>query len=163
MTHFAFTHEFATDANRYWDVFFDEAYNRELCTRLDIARRTVLLRHEDDAIIRYEQKLEPRRPLPFVVRQIVRGEFAYIEKATFYKAKSYMDVVIEPTLFKERTAVRATYSVVPIAPGRVQRTYEGDVHVDLPVLARLLETTVLEDVRRSFDVAAAVTREWLAA
>jgi hypothetical protein len=161
VTHFAFTHEFATDADRYWDVFFDEAYNRELCARLDIAHRTVLLRYEDDAIIRYEQKLVPGRELPFVVRQIVRGDLGYVEKATFYKRKSYMDVTIEPTLFKDRTDVRATYSVVTVAPGRVQRTYEGDAHIHLPVVGRAIEAALLEDVRRSFDIAATVTQEWL--
>jgi len=163
MTHFAFTHEFETDADRYWNVFFDEAYNRELCARLDIKHRDVLVRYEDDAIIHYEHRVMPRRQLPFVVRQIVRGELGFVEKATFYKAKSYMDVTIEPTLFKDRTDVRATYSVVTIAPGRVQRTYEGDVNIDMPMLGHTIEAALLADARRAFDIAAVVTQEWLAA
>jgi len=160
MTHFAYTHEFATDADRYWEVFFDEDYNRALCDRLGIAQRTVLHRCEDESTIRYEQKLIPRRTLP-LVRRLVRGDLGFVERATFYKTRSYMDVTIEPTLFAERTDVRATYRVETIAPGRVQRTYEGDVHVDLPLFARTVEAALLEDVRRSFDIAAAVTREWL--
>jgi hypothetical protein len=163
MTHFAFTHEFATDADRYWNVFFDEAYNRELCRRLDISSRTVLRREEDGATIRYEQLVVPRRELPLLVRPILRGDLGYVEKATFYKGMSYMDVTIESTLLKDRADVTAKYSVVPTAPGRVLRTYEGDVHVDLPIVARAIEAAMLQDVRRSFDVAAAVTQAWLAA
>jgi hypothetical protein len=72
-----------------------------------------------------------------------------------------MDVRIEPTLLKDRTDVRATYTVTAIGPGKVRRTYEGDVHVDVPLVGRRIEAAVLEDVRRSFDIAAQVTKEWL--
>ena len=161
MTHFAFTHEFATDADRYWAVFFDDAYNRELRARLDIARYTLLDRHEDDASITYAQQVVPRRQLPPIVRRIAGGDLGYVERATFHKRERFIDVTIEPTLFKERTDVHATYRVETIAPGRVRRTYEGDVHVDFPLIARTIETAVLEDVRRSFDIAATVTRKWL--
>jgi hypothetical protein len=160
MTHFAFTHEFATDIDRYWSVFFDDAFNRELTARLDVASCTVLRRDEDDATIRFELKVMPRRELPFLVKKLVGGDLGYVERSIYYKGKNYLDVTIEPTLFKERVDVRATYRVVPIANGRVRRTYEGDAHVALP-LGRTIEAAMLEDVRRSFDIAATVTQQWL--
>jgi Protein of unknown function (DUF2505) len=161
VTHFHIAHEFDADPDRYWAVFFDEDYNIEVARRLDMKERTVLFRSEDDATIRFEQKLIPRRDLPTIIKKLVGGDLGYVERATYHKGRSYMDVSIEPTLLKERTDVRATYTVTPIGPGRVRRTYEGDVHVDVPLVGRKIEAAVLEDVRRSFDIAAQVTKEWL--
>ncbi|HKA86260.1 MAG TPA: DUF2505 domain-containing protein [Haliangiales bacterium] len=162
MTHFAFAHDFDADPERYWRLFFDEPYNTDLYARLKTKDRTVLVHTEDDATIHFEQKVVPRRDLPGVIKKIVRGDLGYVETATYHKGKSYMDVKIEPTLFRDRTRVRARYTVTALAPGKVRRTFEGDIHVDIPLIGRRVEAAVLEDVKRSYDVAAEVTREWLA-
>ncbi len=162
MTHFVIAHDFDADPERFWRLFFDEPYNAALYERLKMKERTVLVKTEDDATIHFEQKILPRRDLPAVIKKLVRGDLGYVETTTYHKGKNYMDVKIEPTLFKDRTDVRARYTITPLAPGKVRRTFEGDIHVDIPFLGRRVEAAVLDDVQRSYDVAAQVTREWLA-
>jgi hypothetical protein len=161
VTHFAFAHDFDADPEQFWKLFFDEPYNDALYVRLNMKERTVLSRTEDDATIHFEQKILPRRDLPAIVKKLVGGDLGYVESTTFYKGKNYMDVKIEPTLLKERTKVRARYTITSIAPGKVRRTFEGDIDVDIPLIGRRVEAVVLVDVKRSYDVAAEVTREWL--
>jgi hypothetical protein len=161
VTHFTIAHEFDAEPEQFWKLFFDDAYNVALYARLDMKERTVLVRTEDDATIHFEQKILPRRDLPQIIKRLVGGDLGYIERTTYYKGKNYMDVAIEPTLFKDRTDVRAKYTIALVAPKKVRRTFEGDIHVDIPIIGRRVEAAVLVDVKRSYDVAAEVTREWL--
>jgi hypothetical protein len=161
VTHFSITHDFEGDPATFWKLFFHEPYNLELYERIGVKERKVLQHDEDDEKIRFSLRIMPKRDLPSVIKKIVGGDLGYTETSTYWKAKSLIDVRIEPTLLKERTKIHATYTVKPTAPGRFRRTFEGDIDVDLPLVGRKVEATVLDDMKKSYDVAAQVTAEWL--
>jgi uncharacterized protein DUF2505 len=161
VTHFQIVHDFACDPPRYWEVFFDEAYNVDLYRQIKVKERTMLERKEDDASIHWRVKIMPERDLPGVIKKIVGGDLGYTEISTYYKGKDYIDVRVEPTLMKERTKIAARYTLKSLEPGRVRRTFEGDIDVDLPLVGRKIEATVLDDMKKSYDVAARVTAAWL--
>ena len=54
-----------------------------------------------------------------------------------------------------------TYSAALTGPGVVRRTYVGTIEVHVPLIGGRAEKTVLEDMTKSFDVAAACTQAWL--
>ena len=83
MTHFRIAHEFDADPDRYWAMFFDEGYNIEVARRLDMKERTVISRNEDEATIRFEQKLVPRRDLPHIIKKLVGGDLGYVDSEGF--------------------------------------------------------------------------------
>lgn len=161
MTHFSITHDFDGEPAEFWRLFFHEPYNVELYDRIGVKERKILQHDEDAEKIRFSLRIMPKRDLPGVIKKIVGGDLGYTEISTYWKDKSLIDVRIEPTLLKERTKVNATYTIKSIGPRRFRRTFEGDIHVDLPLVGRKVEATVLEDLRRSYDVAAQVTSEWL--
>src|SRR5262249_3464774 len=113
------------------------------------------------ASVSFAVKIMPERDLPGIVKKIVGGDLGYTERSKLNKATNRMDVSIEPTLMKERTKIQGIYSVESIGPGKVRPTFEGDIEVEIPLVGRKVEATVLEDVKRSYDIAADVTREWL--
>ena len=162
MTHFKIAHEFAADPQTYWKVFLSEPYNVALYDRIGIKERTILSRTEDEKTVKWSVRIMPKRDLPGVIKKIVGGDLGYVETSTLYRDESYIDVHIAPTLMKERTKIRGKYTVVPIGGGRVRRTFEGDIDIDLPLVGKKVEATILEDMQRSYDVAAQVTAEWLA-
>jgi hypothetical protein len=161
VTRFSIVHDFDAEPAELWKLFFHEPYNAELYQRIGVKERTVLYQEEDAEKIRFSLRIMPKRDLPGVIKKIVGGDLGYTEISTYYKAKSLIDVRIEPTLLKERTKIVATYTVTSIGPRRIRRTFEGDIAVDLPLVGRKVEATVLEDMRRSYDIAAQVTSEWL--
>jgi hypothetical protein len=161
VTHFCITHDFEGEAAEFWKLFFHEPYNRELYQRIGVKERTILQHDEDDDKVRFTLRIMPRRDLPGVIKKIVGGDLGYTEVSTYWKQKSLIDVRIEPTLLKERTRIHATYTIQPTGARRFRRSFEGDIHVDLPLVGRKVEATVLEDLKRSYDVAAQVTAEWL--
>jgi hypothetical protein len=160
-THFNFSHDFDTDAPAFWKVFFDEEYNVDLYDHIKVKERKMLVFTETDETIHFEVKIMPMRDLPGIIKKIVGGDLGYIEKTTYYKGKDYMDVNIEPNLLKERTKIAAKYTVKALAPGKIRRSFEGDLSVDLPIVGKKVEATILEDVKRSYDIAAEVTTRWL--
>jgi uncharacterized protein DUF2505 len=161
VTHFSITHDFEGEPAAFWKLFFHEPYNVDLYNRIGVKERKVLQHDEDDEKIRFSLRIMPKRDLPGVIKKIVGGDLGYTEISTYWKQKSLIDVRIEPTLLKERTKLNATYTVKPIGPGRIRLTFEGDIHVDLPLVGRKVEATVLEDLKRTYDVVAQVTAEWL--
>jgi hypothetical protein len=161
-THFAITHELAATPEEFWRVFHHEPYNVELYDRIGVKERTVLDRSEDAETIKWSVRIVPRRDLPALIKKIIGGDLGYTEISTYYKGRDRIDVRVEPTLMKERTRIQGVYTVKPIGERRIARTFEGDIAFDMPLVARKVEATVLEDIKRSYDVAARVTAEWLA-
>jgi hypothetical protein len=160
-THFKYVHDFDCDIPAFWKVFFNEDYNVEMYKRIKVKERKMLERKEDDASVSFAVKIMPERDLPGVVKKIVGGDLGYTERSSLNKATNRMEVNIEPSLMKDRTTIKGVYWIEQIGPGKVRRTFEGDIEVDLPLVGRKVEATVLEDVKRSYDIAAEVHREWL--
>jgi hypothetical protein len=161
-THFAITHELDATPEEFWRVFHHEPYNVELYQRIGVKERTVLDRSEDDATIKWAVRIVPKRDLPSLIKKVIGGDLGYTEISTYHKGKNSIDVRVEPTLMKERTKIQGVYTVAALGPRRIRRTFEGDIHFDMPIVGKKIEATVLDDMRRSYDVAAQVTAEWLA-
>lgn len=162
MTHFRIVHHMEGGSlEEFWKVFFDEPYNEEVYKRIGVQERVRLKFEEDAETIRFAIRVVPKSELPALIKRVVGGHLGYTEISTYYKGKDEIDVRIEPSLLKERTRMRGTYRVVAVGPDRLERTFEGDLHVDIPIVGKKIEETILEDVRRSYGIAAQVTSEWL--
>jgi hypothetical protein len=161
-THFAFTHEFDATPEEFWRVFLHEPYNVELYDRIGVKERTVLDRSEDATTVKWAVRIVPKRDIPAVVKKVVGGDLGYTEHGVYHKGQDRLDVRIETTLLRDRTKIAGVYTVKPIGPRRLSRTFEGDAAVDIPLVGRRVEAVVVDDMRKSYDVAARVTAEWLA-
>ncbi len=161
MTHFAISHDFTGDIDTYWKVFFDEEFKTEQYRRINVKERTVLDRKEDEKTISFSERVVPARDLPGFMKKILGGDLGYTEISIYTKGANKIDVRIEPTLLRERTKMRALFTVVTTAPGKLRRTFEGDIDVDLALVGGKVERTVIDDIKRSYDIAAQVTQEWL--
>jgi hypothetical protein len=152
------------DVSRYWDVFFDEDYNRSIYAQVGVRERVWLDGPRDEGELRrWRLRIMPTRDLPGFIKKVVKGDLGYVETAALDRRKNTIDVHIAPTLLSERTTFRATYVIEPLAPGRVRRTFAGKIHVDLPVVGKIIERFIIDDVRRSYSTVARLTSEWCAA
>src|SRR5262249_40202393 len=127
--HFKITHAFDADPARYWKVFLDEAYNVALYDRIGVKERRVLERTEDAKTVKWSVRIVPKREAPAILKKVTGGDLSYTEISTYYRDESRIDVRVEPGLMKDRTKIRGQYTVTPAGPGRVTRTFEGDVQV----------------------------------
>jgi hypothetical protein len=161
--HFRFEHEFDIDPKTYWEIFFDEEYNKELYKRLRMSERQVLEQKDDGKTIRRSIRLTPADDVPAMFKSVIK-DTGYTEHDVYYRDRSSMDVTIEPAMMKNKFDFKATYSVAPVGPGndRCRRVFEGDCKVSVMVIGGQIEKYIVENVRSSYDTATAVTREWIA-
>lgn len=160
----SFTHDVvfrAASAEAVFVAFFDAAHAKEQDRALDFTERTVLERHETADALRRVCRIVPRRQLPALVRPLLRGPLHYIETAVWKKPDDLIDIEIRPSLLSGRAVIRATYRLVPLAPGQFQRRYEGTVSVDVALIASRIECGIVKEFERSIPLAAAVTQAFL--
>lgn len=161
MTRFCFAHTFDAEPAQFWKVFFHEAFNEDMYRRIKVKERRILKYEENDATILRDVKIMPERDLPGFMKKIVGGDFGYIEHNVIYKGKDSMDVVIEPTLWKDKTKMSGVFKVEALAPGKCRRSFEGSVEVSVPLLGRKIEDFIVAEMKNAYDAAALVTAEWL--
>jgi hypothetical protein len=158
-THFKIDHDFDIDPEAYWQVFFDEGYMKDLYRELRIDFQ-VTENNDDGKILRRVVKLRAQREVPAMFKSVI-GDLSYTEIDTFDRARSSMQVVIEPALMKDRFDMRGVYSVAPLGPGRCRRTFEGDAKVSMALIGGKIEKYMVDEIRASYDVATRITRNWI--
>lgn len=155
---------FDVGPRRYWDVFFDEDFNRALFDHIDIDRTLVELEREgegDDLVIRRAQKLSPRRELPKILRKFVKGAVTYEETNVLTMRDNTMEVETIPTFLAEKVTARGTYRLEIEAPDRVVRVFDGLVECRIPLVGNAIEKVIVDEVRESYRRTTDFTRRWL--
>jgi hypothetical protein len=87
---------------------------------------------------------------------------AYTEHDVYNRERSSMDVRIEPALMKDRFHMTAVYAVTPLGEGRCRREFSGEVKISVPLLGGRIEKMMIEQLNDAYEVAARVTRQWVA-
>jgi hypothetical protein len=159
-THFKFEHDFDIDVKDYWDLFFSEEYNVDLYKELKMKERTKLEQTDDGKTLRRATRLTPSTKVPDIFKKVI-SDMSYTERNVFHRERSEMEVVVEPSMMKDKFDLRGIYSVRPLGEGRCRRKFEGDAKVSVFLVGGQIEKFMIEEIRKSYDVAANVTRRWI--
>lgn len=157
--------EFETTPQRYWEVFFDEEYNRRLFEALKIGREVLEDRREGegDALeIRRKLRLTPQREVPAALQRFVKGAIAYVEDNHFRARTNAMEVVTTPSMLADSIVTRGTYRLEVAGPRRVRRIWDGEVSVKIPLVGGKAEKMLVDEVTASYKATTDFTRRWLA-
>lgn len=161
MTPFSFTHTFDAEPAQFWKVFFHEPFNEDMYQRIKVKERRILKFEENDTTILRQVKVMPARDLPGFMKKIVGGDFGYVEHNTIHKGKDTIDIVVEPTLFKDKTKMSGVFKVESLGPGKCRRSFAGTIAVSVPLLGGKIEDFIIAEMKGAYDAAAQVTAEWL--
>jgi hypothetical protein len=162
VTPFRIEHEFrASSAEEFWDLFFDDEHAAALDEHTDIEEREVVERRDEGDTLYRTIKLRPKRQLPGWFRKLTKKELAYTQKEVFHKSDNRVEIEIVPTIFAGKTEIKTTYTLEEVAPGRFSRVFEGSISIRVPMFGRRIEKSIIEDMKRSYEVGAAVTQRRL--
>jgi hypothetical protein len=64
-------------------------------------------------------------------------------------------------MFKDKFNMSGDYIVTPLGD-RCRREFKGEVKVSVPLLGGKIEKFMMEQLRDAYEVAARVTRQWIA-
>jgi hypothetical protein len=159
---FSFVHEFDIDVDNYWKLFLSPEFNKDLFGALNMKEYKVIKREDDGKHFHREQACEPSTPVPGFLQSMIKST-GYTEIDDMDWGTNIMHVRIDTQMFKDRFRMEGDYIVTPIDGGkRVRREFKGEVKVTVPLLGGRIEKFMMEQLRDSYDVAAQVTRKWLA-
>ena len=144
----------------YEKLYFDEPFNEALCKAVRLERELVSL-EDDGRRIRRVVRVAPDRQLPKPVARALGGaKIAYTEHVDYARGSYEGTWRTDPSLLKEKIASSGRFGFRE-KDGGVERWVEGDVTVKIFGVGGMIEKLIVEDVRRSYDDAAAFTRSWL--
>jgi hypothetical protein len=162
VTPFHFEHEFrAPSCAAVFGAYFDRALAADHDRISGVARREELEREDTAAQLVVVSRVYPARQLPVFLRPFVPGGFTYTERMTWDRAADRIDLEIRPSVMTKRTLIRIVYALSAPRPGVVRRVYEGDVSVEIAVVGRRAERSIIDDIGKVLETVVPCTQEWL--
>ncbi len=155
--------DFDVSAQRYWDVFFSEAYNRALWPALDIEWELLALERigeGEDLVIVREQRLTPRRDVPKIVQKLVKGAIRYTEKNRYVARESRMETRTIPSFGADKIENHGVYRVESLGPNKCRRIWEGVTECRIALVGGKIEEFLIDEVKESYRRATEFTRKW---
>jgi hypothetical protein len=154
---------FDVSAQRYWEVFFDEAYNAALWPVLKVdwdLRKFERTGEGDDLVIVREAELTPHRQAPKVIQKLITTTIKYVESNRYEARKSEMTTKIKPNFAADRVTNEGIYRVEPLGDGRCKRIWTGVCEARVPLFGGKIEEFLVSEVQESYRTATDFTRKW---
>lgn len=147
--------------DEFWALLWSKEFDAALEPALGVKFRKELERTEDENSIHRRVRVVPGFPVPAPVQKLFAGEeLEYLEESTFHKKSKTMDWDTKPNLFPGKVVARGQVVVTPQGDG-VRRVIQGDITVSIFGVGGIIERAVLDSVRKSYENAAVLTREWI--
>ncbi len=160
---FRIEHEFqGISLPDYEKLYFDEPFNVALCEEVNLDRELLSFEHRGERLER-EVKVSPRgRQIPKPIAKFLGGaRIEYVEKLAYAFGSGQGTWQSISSLMTEKIDSRGTFAFQEI-PGGVKRIVEGEIRVKVFGIGGTIESYIVDDVKKSYEDAAAFTRKWLA-
>ena len=158
---FEIAHTFAVTPEQYEAIYFDEAFGAASCDAVNLGRTLLKLEKTDGRIVR-QVRVEPQREIPGPVAKLIgNAKIAYVEEVDYDVAKRVGRWRTVPNIASDKIETGGTFEFVASGTGTT-RLLKGDITVKVFGLGGFIEKFIVEDVKKSYEKAAAFTREWIA-
>lgn len=144
----------------YEKLYFDEAFNIELCKATHLERHLVR-REEKGGKLERLVRIAPEREIPAPVAKVLgSGKLEYAEHITYELGKYRAHWRTEPAVLRDKIESQGTFVFEKTASG-VKRIVDGQISVKIFGLGAVIERFVVADVERSYDKASEFTQKWI--
>jgi hypothetical protein len=146
MIEYEIADEFPTNPDKYWDMFFSDAYNEALWKHLDIERQVLEFRREGEGAS---------------LRKLVKDAISYEERNVWRRATNAMDVVTIPNFFADKFIAKGVYKLEPLGDDKLRRVWKASCECKVPLVGGKVEKHVVDEVKRSYQATTIFTRKWI--
>jgi hypothetical protein len=154
---------FDVSAERYWQTFFDPEFNAALWKALDIQWEPLELDRKgegSDLVVVRKQRLTPNREMPAIIQKFVRGKLSYVEQNVFTAKDNTMKTTTTPSFMADKIDTNGTFRIEVLGPNKVNRIWDGNCEVSIPLVGGKVEKILVDEVRESYRKATEFTRKW---
>lgn len=164
MSRYRIEDAFETTPTRYWEVFFDDEYNRRLFEHLEVDRVQLEFRREGEGeqeIIHRVVRLTPRREVPAVMKKLVGSAIAYEERNRFVRKDNLLEVVTIPNFMADKVTTTGRYFLETRGEAKLVRVWDGICECRVPLVGGRVEQHLIDEIRRGYAATTEFTRRWL--
>ena len=157
-------HEIDTDEDTFWQLVFNEEFNKELYGKaLKFPRWELLEMKEDDAKITRRVAVQPAtKDLPAPVRKVLGGDaLSYVEEGTFDKKTKRYTFKVVPSMMPDKTKVSGELWVEKLGEKKISRMCRMSVEVKIFMVGGMVEDRILKDLQVSYDESTPVTNAYI--
>ena len=161
MGKFTLSHEIRCDEARFWETFFDDAFNEQLfreALRFDYK----LLEHADrerEIVRRYATT--PKLELPGPVAKLVGPNLRVEEQGRYDKAQRVWTWRMIPSVLADKFRSEGRMHIEPIGNDRVRRVAEMSAEAKIFAIGGLVESTAEKAMRDAWNKTAVFHNQWL--
>jgi hypothetical protein len=160
---FTVTHEINCNADTFWKIFFDKAFNETLYKQeLGFPEFTVTSQEETDSQIIRKCAGRPKLNMPGPVMKLLGDGFRYTEVGTFDKAKKTWSWKMTPSAMADKLRQEGTMRVEPVGDNKVRRIAELTNEAKIFGIGGLMESSAEKSLREGWDKSAVFFNRWIA-
>ena len=156
-------HPINISADEFFEkIYYNEEFSDALYKKLKFKERKLLTMEDRDGEIYREVLQVPERDLPGAVKKLLgASRLEYTEQTTFKKGGLEADVKVVTSIKPDKIKVRGRFWVEPMGEGKCNRCLELEVKVGIFGIGGLVERTIIDELKKSYEFAAGYTNDWL--
>lgn len=157
--------EFDVSAQRFWELFFDEDYNRELWKHLKVGYERLEFDRKgegSDLVITRKLRLAPERELPSIMQKFVKGTLSYEQSDRYAATDGKMTSKSQPSVAADKIESHGVQRVESLGDDKCRRVYEGVMKCNIPLVGGKIESYLVDEIKQSYARATEFTRTWIA-
>jgi hypothetical protein len=152
-------HTFPCSVEVFWQMFWDEDYDRRLGEAAGVSRETLWDRTED-GVRTWRMRFTPHQELPAMVASALGTKRLVYEQESRLDAARVLGWEVFPAVWADKVTARGTMRA-SVVPGGVERVVEGDITVRVALVGGQIEKQIHKSVLDSYERAYEVSLRWL--
>ena len=160
------THTFPCPARYLWDLTNDPEFVAGSDARARVEKTVLEERTEPDGRRFQRLRFTSQVPLtPVAAKLLGASHLTYEQLQWIRDDEMRLDWEVLPPIAGRRFKAVGEYRIVPHGDDGEQcrRIVSGNIEVGVPMVGKRIEEAVVSEIRRSYDLAAEYTLEWLQA
>lgn len=164
MLEFTLTHGFDCSTERFWALFFDPDWTRQMILEgLDFATCDIDPVVEANGKKSRSMRVTPKLDLPAAVAKLLGPKLGYTEHGRLDLATQEWSYEIVMSVMSERIRLGGRVTVEPDGPSKCRRRSVLWCEVKIFGIGGLVEKAAEKNMREGWETAAAWMRKWFAA
>ena len=147
---------------RFWEIFFDQEFNRWLYIDQLKFSKYETVRQSDAPNVERVVQGEPKVDLPKPIQKLVGGNFGYEETGTFNPSTKTWTWKMRPNAMADKMSMSGTVRVEDAGGGKCRRIAEITIEAKIFGVGKMIEKTSEKEMTDGWNDSAVAMNKWIA-
>ena len=162
MAKFTMTHDIKCDVEKFWQLFFDAAFNDALFKKeLGFPSYKVLEERDSERELFRKVSGEPKMEVPGPIAKVLGDKFAYTEEGRLEKPAKVWRWPMIPSVKADKIKQNGVMRVEAAGPGKCRRTAEITMEANITFIGGMIESMGEKQLREGWDKSAQFFNRWI--